>query len=108
MTACSGGWTRSTEGRGGHRGDRRLRAARGGPDAGDLDDLLLVERFPLEQRTREAIQGLTLLAQQPHAVGVALLENALDLAVDHFGGRFAVRLRIAKAAVRITAEERVL
>ena len=54
---------RSAEGGGGHGGNRRLGAARRGPDAGDLDDLLLVQRFPLEQRTREAIQGVTLLAQ---------------------------------------------
>src|SRR5919199_3448967 len=108
MIACSGGWTRSAEGRGRHGGDRRLGAARGWPYAGDFDDLSLVERFALEQRTRQAIERITLLAQQPHAVGVALLQDPLDLTVDHLGGRFAIRFGVAEPAVRIAPEERVL
>ena len=79
-------------GRLGERRERRVSAVRG---AGWMPVTVMISCSSsvsrLEQRLRQPIERRAMLAQQAHALVVALLQDALDLGVDHLGGRLAVR-----------------
>ena len=57
---------------------------------------------------RKTIQRIAMVAYQPHALGVALLEDPLDFVVDDLRRRLAVRPRTSEAAERIAAQEPVV
>src|SRR5690606_10583519 len=59
-------------------------------EAGRGQDLGLVERLPLEEGGRQAVELGAVLAQQLEGEPVALVDELADLAVDELGGGLAV------------------
>src|SRR4030095_6758631 len=70
--------------------------------AGHLENLALVERLTLQQRTRELVQRTSMLAEQPRGLVVALADDPLDLEIDDARSLLAERLR---AAIAVEARE---
>ena len=67
-------------------------ARRGRAEAGDFQDLALVERLGLQERGGERDQLVAVRGEQAGRFALALLDDAPHLGVDQLGGRLAVGL----------------
>src|SRR5207249_3320597 len=63
-------------------------------EAGDSEDLALVERLGLQERGGERDQLAAVLGEQAGRFALALLDDAPYLGVDQLGGRLAVGLAL--------------
>ena len=68
---------------------RRWRA-----EAGDFQDLALVERLRLQERRGERDQLVAVRGEQAGRLALALLDDPPHLGVDQLGGRLAVGLAL--------------
>src|SRR2546425_10257844 len=69
-------------------------SGRGRAEAGDFQDLALVERLGLQERGGERDQLVAVLGEKTGRFALALLDDAPYLGVDQLGGHLAVGLAL--------------